>query len=218
MYRLRSSQVTASSRNVADATTPKRSASTRQGGAFDGRLFRSLSATVNHGSPYLREVGHQLICHDGLLILATVQFLDESHEIRSQYTDDGSYPINDPVADYDNSPKPGSSRSQNSNTTPSFTLATPTDGFTVLSLLNSESPGHPPPHSAPPGLQDNHDHLDTFPRTESSTFVYQQPPGQPILWPLDHEQEAMLLQHYIENVALFVSVTFSFIITHAHDS
>ncbi|KAF2031633.1 hypothetical protein EK21DRAFT_31974, partial [Setomelanomma holmii] len=37
----------------------------------------------------------------------------------------------------------------------------------------------------------------------ASTFVYQQPPGQPILWPLEHEQEAMLLQHYIENVALF---------------
>ena len=36
-------------------------------------------------------------------------------------------------------------------------------------------------------------------------FVYQQPPGEPILWPLEHEQEAMLLQHYIENVALFVS-------------
>jgi hypothetical protein len=26
-----------------------------------------------------------------------------------------------------------------------------------------------------------------------------------VLWPLEHEQEAMLLQHYIENVALFVS-------------
>jgi hypothetical protein len=39
-----------------------------------------------------------------------------------------------------------------------------------------------------------------------STFVYQQPPGEPVLWPLEHEQEAMLLQHYIENVALFVSI------------
>lgn len=44
-------------------------------------------------------------------------------------------------------------------------------------------------------------------QAESSTFVYQQAPGQPILWPLEHEQEAMLLQHYIENVALFVSNT-----------
>lgn len=40
-------------------------------------------------------------------------------------------------------------------------------------------------------------------------FVYQQPPGEPILWPLEHEQEAMLLQHYIENIALFVSYTMS---------
>lgn len=40
----------------------------------------------------------------------------------------------------------------------------------------------------------------------ASTFVYQQPPGEPVLWPLEHEQEAMLLQHYIENVALFVSL------------
>jgi len=39
----------------------------------------------------------------------------------------------------------------------------------------------------------------------ASTFVYQQPPGEPVLWPLEHEQEATLLQHYIENVALFVS-------------
>ena len=48
-----------------------------------------------------------------------------------------------------------------------------------------------------------------YPRHEhpgTNTFVYQQPPGEPVLWPLEHEQEAMLLQHYIDNVALFVSL------------
>jgi hypothetical protein len=85
---------------------------------------------------------------------------------------------------------------------------TPTDGFTVLSLLNSESPSQPPPHNAPTTSRDNHVPRDEFQQAESSTFVYQQPPGQPILWPLEHEQEAMLLQHYIENVALFVSNPF----------
>jgi hypothetical protein len=81
---------------------------------------------------------------------------------------------------------------------------TPTDGFTVLSLLNSESPSQPTIPNAPPrSHRDDDTHLDNLQRVESSTFVYQQPPGQPILWPLEHEQEAMLLQHYIENVALF---------------
>jgi hypothetical protein len=75
----------------------------------------------------------------------------------------------------------------------------------VLSLLNSESPTLPQSHKTPPRSHDSHNRLDDVQQTESSTFVYQQPPGQPILWPLEHEQEAMLLQHYIENVALFVS-------------
>lgn len=79
------------------------------------------------------------------------------------------------------------------------------DGFTVLSLLNAESPVQPQSRAVLPRPQHEHSALDGFQSPEASTFVYQQPPGQPILWPLEHEQEAMLLQHYIENVALFVS-------------
>jgi hypothetical protein len=91
--------------------------------------------------------------------------------------------------------------------TPPFTLSTPTDGFTVLSLLNSESPNLPPLRngpSAPPHEPAQH---EGFSSNETNPFVYQQAPGQPILWPLEHEQEAMLLQHYIDNVALFVSIS-----------
>ena len=40
------------------------------------------------------------------------------------------------------------------------------------------------------------------------TFIYDQPPGEPVLWPLGSEQEAMLLQHYIEQVALFVGSSY----------
>ncbi|KAH7089532.1 hypothetical protein FB567DRAFT_439127 [Paraphoma chrysanthemicola] len=136
----------------------------------------------------------------------SVQFLDESSEVRSQYTDDGSFPFSSPPSGLANSPQPGSSksgRSANDIPTPPFTIATPTDGFTVLSLLNSESPSVPHSHSAPSISRDNQFNHDSPPRNDGSTFVYQQPPGQPILWPLEHEQEAMLLQHYIENVALF---------------
>jgi hypothetical protein len=138
----------------------------------------------------------------------SVQFLDESSEVRSQYTDDSSYPFISPSAGLAGSPQPGSSksgRSQNDIPTPPFTIATPTDGFTVLSLLNSESPSLPESHSAPSISRDGQSSHDSPQRNDASTFVYQQPPGQPILWPLEHEQEAMLLQHYIENVALFVS-------------
>jgi hypothetical protein len=80
-------------------------------------------------------------------------------------------------------------------------LLTPTEGYTVISLINVEPPNQP---AAPPVLRDDHDRSNSLPRGVSNTFVYQQPPNAPILWPLEHEQEAMLLQHYIENVALFV--------------
>lgn len=83
-------------------------------------------------------------------------------------------------------------------------MVTPTEGLTVLSLLNSESPVQP--HVA--GVSPPFDHRVQQPNTshpdETLTFVYQQTPREPILWPLEVEQEAMLLQHYIENVALFV--------------
>jgi hypothetical protein len=142
-----------------------------------------------------------------------VQFLDESSEVRSQYTDEGSCPF----GSHGNSPRlasPRSGRSPDHALSPRFPITTPTDGFTVLSLLNSESPGQPQSRNTPPRSQDNHNRLENFQQAESSTFVYQQPPGQPILWPLEHEQEAMLLQHYIENVALFVSNTPRFKCTH----
>lgn len=75
----------------------------------------------------------------------------------------------------------------------------------MLSLLNSESPRQSHARDTP-----RSQHFTTpsegYGPVESNTFVYQQPPGAPILWPLEHEQEATLLQHYIENVALFVSM------------
>jgi hypothetical protein len=90
--------------------------------------------------------------------------------------------------------------------TPNPTLYTPTEGLTVLSLLNSESPVEqqrsgplPVTHDHQASINAYQEHQDEAP----STFVYQQPPGEPVLWPLEHEQEAMLLQHYIEDVALF---------------
>lgn len=139
-----------------------------------------------------------------LLILIIVQFLDESSDIRSQYTEDADFSFS-----HDNSPQAGSSKSGKSPDCIAalpFPAVTPTDGFTVSSLLNSESPVQSQSHGDPRRSQDDHTALAGFQQAESSTFVYQQPPGQPILWPLEHEQEAMLLQHYIENVALFVSV------------
>jgi hypothetical protein len=154
------------------------------------------------------------------LICFTVQFIDESDDVRSQYTDDGSYLFNTPPAGCEHSPKPDSllgNGSQSNIAAPPFTLIAPTEGLTVLSLLNSDPPSQPQSHSVTPRSQDDHAQRDAIQQTESSTFVYQQPPGQPILWPLEHEQEAMLLQHYIENVALFVSNTDSSILAHAHD-
>jgi len=92
--------------------------------------------------------------------------------------------------------------------TPNSTLFTPTENLTVLSLLNSESPVQQQA-PAPPALHNHRTNTSAYqPHQEEgiSTFVYQQPPGEPVLWPLEHEQEAMLLQHYIENVALFVGI------------
>jgi hypothetical protein len=106
------------------------------------------------------------------------------------------------------SPGPASASGQSNNLTPNSTLYTPTEGLTVLSLLNSESPVQQQT-SAPSMTPDQPPNTSVYQRHDDvsvSTFVYQQPPGEPVLWPLEHEQEAMLLQHYIENVALFVSI------------
>jgi hypothetical protein len=136
------------------------------------------------------------------LLLVTcfaVQFLDESREIRSQYSDPGYYPFSPPTS--------SSLSGANQAGTPPIPHPIPTDGFTVMSLLNTESPATSQPSAVASPLDhpsrnlspQHHEHL------ENRTFVHQQPPREPILWPLEHEQEAMLLQHYIENVALFVS-------------
>ncbi|KAI4654727.1 uncharacterized protein J4E78_006904 [Alternaria triticimaculans] len=133
-----------------------------------------------------------------------IQFLDESSEIRSQYVQDGYSPFDSPSV---HAPSPSCTPGSAPGTalTPNSTLFTPTENLTVLSLLNSESPvQHQAP--APPALHGHRANTSTYqPHQEEgvSTFVYQQPPGEPVLWPLEHEQEAMLLQHYIENVALF---------------
>ncbi|OWY51168.1 putative Zn(II)2Cys6 transcription factor (Eurofung) [Alternaria alternata] len=132
------------------------------------------------------------------------QFLDESSEIRSQYVQDGYSPFGSPSVHVPSpSGTPGSA--QGTALTPSSTLFTPTENLTVLSLLNSESPVQQQT-TAPPVLHDHRANTSAYhPHHDEgvSTFVYQQPPGEPVLWPLEHEQEAMLLQHYIENVALF---------------
>jgi hypothetical protein len=49
-------QVMASSQNVVDANTRKKSASTKSAGAFDSPLYRTLSKTTSLGSRYLLEV------------------------------------------------------------------------------------------------------------------------------------------------------------------
>jgi hypothetical protein len=135
----------------------------------------------------------------------TVQFFDESNEIRSQYVQDGQSPFSTPSVPY-RSPSHDTRSGNSQNGTPKPPLITPSEGFSVLSLLNSESPV--PPQPTPP-VQHHHPASPTpyqQPQHDgTSTFVYQQAPGEPVLWPLEHEQEAMLLQHYIENVALFVS-------------
>ena len=122
------------------------------------------------------------------------------------------YPFHSPPAVQGFSPQTHSSISgRNHTATPPTAVVTPTEGLTVLSLLNSESPAHShtPATSSP---FDHHVLSNTSQLQETRTFVYQQPPGEPILWPLEHEQEAMLLQHYIENVALFVSTHVAFIL------
>ncbi|KNG51141.1 putative Zn(II)2Cys6 transcription factor (Eurofung) [Stemphylium lycopersici] len=149
---------------------------------------------------------HSIDAARAIIDRATVQFLDESSEIRSQYTQDGYSPFSSPSTHY-HSPRPASASGQSNALTPNSNFFTPTEGLTVLSLLNSESPvQHQAP--APPVTHDQRPNTSAYQRQEdvsASTFVYQQPPGEPVLWPLEHEQEAMLLQHYIENVALFLS-------------
>jgi len=178
----------------------------RQADAFEDHRSRNHLATRSHGCLCRLEVCRRLIRQIALLTSSTVQFLDESSEVRSQYTGDTSDPFSSPPAGFDDSPKPGSSKSGRSRQgvpTPPYTIATPTEGFTVLSLLNSESPSLPPSTHTPSVSHADLTAQDPFPQNDTSAFVYEQAPGEPVLWPLEHEQEAMLLQHYIDNVALF---------------
>ncbi|PSN67793.1 hypothetical protein BS50DRAFT_348932 [Corynespora cassiicola Philippines] len=169
------------------ASRLRRTASTRRGDASADPPSKRPSATPSPGSR----------CPQG--------FLDESSEIRSQYAGDADYyPFSTTPTVQAYSPDAGSSLSIVQQVeTPPASIISPTEGLTVLSLLNSDSPAQSQhPLSAPPTF-DAHVHDSPFTDNENHTFVYQQPPNAPILWPLEHEQEAMLLQHYIDNVALF---------------
>jgi hypothetical protein len=103
-----------------------------------------------------------------------------------------------------------STSGQNTRNNP-FSLINPPDGLTVLSLLNSESPSDPQPAFSAPPPTSSALIVPPIPQVSNGTvtFVYDQPPGEPVLWPLGNEQEAMLLQHYIEHVALFVCFSFT---------
>lgn len=195
------------SQNVGDVSMPKNNASTRRVADSGGRPSRRLLAKANPGLQCLHAVwGYPLNQTRAPLTSLAVQFLDESNEIRSQYSDDAYYPFHSPPAAPGFSPQAHSSISGGTHTdTPPASVITPTEGLTVLSLLNSDSPAQTHTSGITPPF-DHHVQPNTSEPNESRTFVYQQTPGEPILWPLEHEQEAMLLQHYIENVALFVSI------------
>jgi hypothetical protein len=132
-----------------------------------------------------------------------VQFLDESQDIRSQYDSDYS-PLEATPAEPGFSPGPVETYTIVDNEPVSrAAIITPTEGISVLSMLNSDSPTEPHfPHFPVPSLSDGSTSVSQ--PDGAQNFVYQQPPNAPVLWPLANEQEAMLLQHYIHHVALFV--------------
>ncbi|KAF2006257.1 hypothetical protein P154DRAFT_255910 [Amniculicola lignicola CBS 123094] len=134
----------------------------------------------------------------------SVQFLDESQDIRSQYDDDYSPPGSSPLAQ-GTSPEDVSHYVEvTSALSPLSSTPTPVQGLTVLSLLNSESPVQSPhDRSAFSRSTQSYSPLSPLQTSVPITFVHQHPPGVPVLWPLENEQEAMLLQHYIDHVALF---------------
>ncbi|KAF2471427.1 uncharacterized protein BDR25DRAFT_223470 [Lindgomyces ingoldianus] len=138
---------------------------------------------------------------DTCLTPTVVQFLDESQEIRAHYDSDCS-PFGSTPAAQDLSPDLSRANFNDANhvQTPSPSIVSPTEGLTVLSLLNSESPTQPQQSSS--ALPTSYGPALSSP-IGSSTLVHQQPPGAPVLWPLEHEQEAMLLRHYVDDVALF---------------
>ncbi|KAF2121287.1 hypothetical protein BDV96DRAFT_483830 [Lophiotrema nucula] len=127
--------------------------------------------------------------------MVAVQFLDESRDIRSHYDPSLRNSPTGQGQSFTPESVPSSISSANQVQTPPPSVISPTEGLTVLSLLNSDSPTRPF-HAIPTASG-----LTSHP--EPHPFVYEQPPGAPVLWPLENEQEAMLLQHYIEHVALF---------------
>ncbi|KAF2878208.1 hypothetical protein BDV95DRAFT_613821 [Massariosphaeria phaeospora] len=134
-----------------------------------------------------------------------IQFLDESTEVRSQYAGETEHIYTG--SSTQDCPQNSSSSKKESNQVeiPPVPIISPTtEGFTVLSLLNSESPIERQQHPPYP-LASHNTSLpqSSFSTSELNRYVYQQPPGAPVLWPLEHEQEAMLLQHYVTNVAPF---------------
>ncbi|KAH7117723.1 hypothetical protein B0J11DRAFT_90108 [Dendryphion nanum] len=184
------------SRHYRDGKQPKcsRCAQAAKDCIYDtGRRFRrsSIQEAFSDGQPWLP-------------LPPRIQFLDESHEIRAQYDSDFS-PFDHTPPKQTCSPAPSSGTSAiNQVETPPPSIISPTEGVSVLSLLNSESPAQSHQQFSTPDVpyetQLSH---SPAPASDLHTFVYQQAPGVPILWPLEHEQEAMLLQHYLDNVALF---------------
>ncbi|CAI6329320.1 unnamed protein product [Periconia digitata] len=156
-----------------------------------GRRFRRSSAQESFSStqPWVR-------------FPPRLRFHDESREIRSQYTEEV---INEETEDVEVQSAHSLDLDQVHERSPPGSSNNSHEVLPVLSLLNSESPTRD--NLAPPEISVTLNNLPVpdsrIESEDTSTFVYQQPPGVPVLWPLDHEQEAMLLQHYIENVALF---------------
>lgn len=126
--------------------------------------------------------------------------MDESDEVRSQYAANGSCLFNSPSTSKSPSHL-GSSAGGKDHYDSSI------EGITVPSLLNPESPERPQLCGVPPVLYDNHLRTQSWNQEGINTYINQQPRKPPILWPLEHEQEAMLLQHYINDVAQFVRCT-----------
>ena len=203
------SQATEINRNADGATKPTKSACTRRVGDSGARLRKTRSAMRSLGCRFLHGVRSVDLRTFQLLTSRAVQFLDESQDVRAQY-DAAFSPVGNTPTWQSDSPHASSTFSvANQVETPPPSIVSPTEGLTVLSLLNSESPSQPP-HQSFSGFQGPFEPPQS---DDTHMFVYQQPPGAPVLWPLEHEQEAMLLQHYLDHVALFVSTYYPMLAT-----
>jgi hypothetical protein len=195
--------------NVDDVKERRQIVFIRLAGVFGDHPSKKLLVLPSHGSQFHHRVSLKQppLLRD--LKISVVQFLDESQEVQSHYTNNDT--VHEPMGSRSTSVTPDCSpggpslslKGIDNHHTPVSTIH-PTEALTVLSLLNVESPiettGY---HSSVSIIAQSSLPVPIEPDI-SNTFVYQQPPGAPVLWPLEHEQEAMLLQHYIDNVALFV--------------